>query len=79
MESLKKREEHIYKMLDNIPQIKEAIERDTLSKDDFLEVALRYDYEYVEIKRIIMDKLASNKLAQHFDGESKSIKLVKAT
>ena len=79
MESLKKREEHIYKMLDNIPQIKEAIERDILCKDDFLEVALRYDYEYAEIKRIIMDKLASNKLAQHFDGESKSIKLVKAT
>lgn len=79
MESLKKREEHIYKMLDDIPQIKEAIENDILCKDDFLEVALGYDYEYAEIKRIIMNKLASSELAQHFDDKRNSIRLVKAT
>ena len=78
VESLKEREEHIYKMLDDIPQIKEAIENDILCKDDFLDVTLRFDYEYAEIKRIIMKKLVSNELSQEFDEESKSVKLVKA-
>jgi len=77
-EALQKKKEHIYQMLENIPQIKDAIENDVLCKDDFLEVTLRYDYEYSQIKRIIMDKLSSGALTQHFDEESKSIKLAKA-
>lgn len=79
VESMKKRKEHIYQMLKDIPQIKEAIENGVLCKDDFLDVTLRFDSEYAEIKRIIMSKLTSHELAQYFDKESKSIKLVKVT
>ena len=79
MESMQKRKEHVLQMLEDIPQIKQAIEEDVLCKDDFLDVTLRFDYEYAEIKRIIMDKLASNEIVQYFDEEKKRIKLGKAT
>ncbi len=77
IQKLRERVEHIYQMLEDIPQIKEAMESGVLSRDDFLELPLRYDYEYSQIKRIIMNKLSSGELRQHFDESSKKIKLVK--
>ena len=77
-EKFQQRIKHIYQMLEDIPQIKEAMENGVLSIDDFLELPLRYDYEYSQIKRIIMNKLSSDELKQYFDESSKKIKLVKS-
>ncbi len=77
IQKLHERVEHIYQMLEDIPQIKEAMECGVLSRDDFLELPLRHDYEYSQIKRIIMNKLSSGELRQHFDESSEKIKLVK--
>ena len=77
MESMQKRKEHILQMLEDIPQINKAIEEGVLYKDDFMSVTLKFDYEYAEIKRIVMDKLSSGEIVQRFDEEKKTMKLVK--
>jgi len=78
MESMQKRKEHILQMLEEIPQIRKAMEEGVLCKDDFMNVTLKFDYEYADIKRIVMDKLSSGEIVQRFDEEKKTMKLVKA-
>ena len=79
-QKLQERKEHIDTMLQDIPQIKQALEDGVLSKEDFLELPLRFDFEYKNIKKIIMHKLATKKISQicfdDKDGKTK-IKLVK--